>query len=199
MLFRSGRTTSVSIKYSLIIGIMSIGIFFFFGNDLGIRIFNSEEAGNYLIVLAWICPLIYIGTTLGSIINGLGKAHITFINSIAGTIAKILIIIILIPHNGIGGYLTALLIGQLIVTIMDSIYIIRNIHFHFDAVNSLLKPGIIVAMSGFILNKVYQYLYKITQIHQAIFLLSFCLLFCVICLILFIITDTISRLDFKSI
>ncbi|MDD4111551.1 MAG: polysaccharide biosynthesis protein [Herbinix sp.] len=192
-----GRTTAASIKYSLIIGIISTGIFLLFGRNLGISIFNSEEAGYYLIILAWICPLIYMATTLGSIINGLGKAHITFINSIVGTLAKIILIIFLIPQQGIGGYLTSLLIGQLIMTIMDSIYIIRNIHFRFDAVNSLLKPGIIVAMSGFIIKSIYEYLHKITQIHQAVFLLLFCLLFCVVCLILFIITDTISKSDFK--
>ncbi|TAH68150.1 MAG: polysaccharide biosynthesis protein [Anaerolineaceae bacterium] len=192
-----GRTASVSIKYSLIVGIMSTGIFLLFGKNLGISIFNSEEAGSYLIILAWICPLIYMATTLGSIINGLGKAHITFINSIAGTFVKIILIILLIPQKGIGGYLTALLVGQLIITFMDTFYIIRNIYFHFDAVNSLLKPGIIVAMSGFIIKKIYEYLHKITQIHQAVFLLSFCLLLCVVCIILFVITDTISKSDFK--
>lgn len=192
-----GKTTSSSIKYSLIIGIFSTGIFLLFGKNLGTSIFHSEEAGNYLIVLAWLCPLIYMATTLGSIINGLGKAHITFINSIVGTLAKLLIIILLIPHMGIKGYLLALLIGQLIITIMDSIYIIRNVHFHFDAINSLLKPGIIVAMSGFILKKIYEYMNKITQIHQAVFLLIFCLLFCVVSIILFVITDTISKSDFK--
>ena len=192
-----GRTTSVSLKYSLIIGIVSMGIFLLFGKDLGNSIFHSEEAGSYLIILAWICPLIYMATTLGSIINGLGKAHITFINSIVGTIVKISIIVLLIPREGIEGYLAALLIGQLIITIMDSVFIVRNIHFQFDAINSLLKPGIIVSMSGFIMKRIYEYLNKITQIHQAVFLLLFCLIFCVICLILFIITDTMSKSDFK--
>lgn len=192
-----GKTSSISIKYSFIIGIISTGIFLLFGKNLGINIFNSEEAGRYLMVLAWLCPLIYLTTTLGSIINGLGKAHITFINSVAGTITKIIIIIILVPQKGINGYLSALLIGQLIITFMDSFYIIRNIRFKFDAVNSLLKPGIIVAMAGFMVKRIYEYLNKITQIHQAVFLLSFCLLFCVICFILFVITKTVSKSDFK--
>lgn len=192
-----GKTTSVAIKYSIIIGIFSTGVFLLFGRNLGISVFKSVEAGNYLMVLAWICPLIYLATTLGSIINGLGKAHITFVNSITGTLAKILVIIILIPHKGIGGYLSALLIGQLIITAMDSFYIIRKVRFQFDAVNSLLKPGLIVAMSGYLLKNIYDYLSKITQIHQAVFLLLFCMLFCVISVILFIITNTISRSDFK--
>lgn len=192
------KTSSASIKYSLIIGIFSTGVFLLFGRYLGITIFNSNEAGNYLVILSWPCPLIYLPITLGSIINGLGNANITFINSIIGAVAKILIIILVIPYKGISGYFISLLVGQLIITVMDSAYIIKNVRFYFDAVNSLLKPGIIVAMSGFLLERIYDYLRKITQIHQAVFLLSFCLLFCVVCMVLFIITDTISKSDFKQ-
>lgn len=191
-----GKTSSVSIKYSFLIGIISTGIFIIFGNNLGIRVFNSEEAGRYLIVLAWLCPFLYLTTTLGSIINGLGKTHITFINSIAGTLSKIIIMIILVPKKGISGYLIALLIGQLIITFMDSFYIIRNIRFKFDAVNSILKPGIIVAAAGSLMKQIYDYLNKITQIHPTVFLLSYCLLFCVICIILLMITHSVSKSDF---
>lgn len=192
-----GKTSSVSIKYSLLIGIISTGVLLLFGNNLGICIFNNQEAGRYLVILAWICPLIYLTTTLGSIINGLGKTNITFINSILGTFVKIIIIIILVPKTGIKGYLSALLIGQLIITFMDSFYIIRNIRFKFDAVNTLLKPGIIVAMAGFLIKSIYEYFKKITQIHQTVFLLSFCLLFCVVCIIIFAITNSVSKSDFK--
>lgn len=192
-----GKTSSVSIKYSFLIGIISTGIFLIFGKYLGLRVFNSEEAGRYLIILAWLCPLIYLTTTLGSIINGLGKAHITFANSVTGTLAKIIIIVLLVPKKGINGYLIALLIGQLIVTFMDSYYIIRNVRLKFDAVNSLLKPGIIVAAAGFLTKSIYEYMHKTTQIHQTVYLLLFCLLFCVICTILFAITRTISKSDFK--
>ena len=190
-----GKTSSISIKYSLLIGILSTGIFLAFGGSLGNIIFNSQEAGNYLVILAWLCPLIYLTTTLGSIINGLGKTHITFINNVVGTLCKIFLITILIPQKGITGYLLSLLIGQLIITSMDTIYVIRNIPFSFDAMNYLLKPGIIVASSGFLIKSTYDYLHKITQIHQTVFLLSFCLLFCIICLILFLITGTVSRSD----
>ncbi|MBP1756203.1 MAG: hypothetical protein H6Q59_2601, partial [Firmicutes bacterium] len=77
-----GKTTSIAIKYSIIIGILSTGLFVIFGKDLGNTIFHNELAGSYLLILAWLCPLIYLTTTLSSIINGLGKAHVTFANSI---------------------------------------------------------------------------------------------------------------------
>lgn len=192
-----GRTTAISVKYSLLIGILSAGIFILFGNNLGTAIFKNREAGSYLVILAWLCPFFYLTTTLGSIINGLGKAHITFINSIAGTLSKILLLILLIPRLGINGYLAALLIGQLIMTVMDAVYVMKHVRFPFDAVNSLLKPGLIVALSGFLLKRSYDYLQKMTQIHPAVFLLSFCLLFCVISIALFVITRSVSKNDFK--
>ncbi len=192
-----GKTTSIAIKYSLIIGILSSGIFIIFGRDLGNAVFHNSDAGFFLIILAWLCPFIYLTTTLGSIINGLGKAHITFINSISGSLSKILMIILLIPKMGITGYLAALLVGQLIITLLDAASVIKYVAFPFDAVNSLLKPGIIVALSGFLLKKVYVYIEKITQINQAVTILSFCLLFCVITTALLIITNAISRNDFR--
>ena len=192
-----GKTTAVAIKYSLIIGIISTGIFIIFGRDLGNAIFHNDAAGSYLMILAWICPLIYLTTILGSIINGLGKAHITFVNSVAGSLSKILLIVLLIPKLGINGYLTALLVGQLIITALDTLSVMRYIHFPFNAVDSILKPGMTVALAGFILKRVLEYAQKITQINQAIMILSFCLLFCVICIGLFIITRTISRKDFR--
>ena len=192
-----GKTTSISIKYSLIIGIISTGIFIIFGRELGKAVFHNTEAGDYLIILAWICPFIYLTTTLGSIINGLGKAHITFINSVVGSLSRILMIVILIPKLGMQGYLAALLVGQLFVTSLDTFAVIRHVHFPFQAVDSLLKPGLIVAFAGFLLKSVYEYVQKITQINSAVLILSFCLLFCVMSIALSLITNTVSKKDFR--
>lgn len=192
-----GSTTSIAIKYTLIIGIMSTGVFLAFGQQLGNSIFHNETAGEYLRIMAWLCPLIYLATTLGSVINGLGKTHITFINSVIGSLSKIALITVLIPRFGITGYLMALLVGQLIITILDALAIIRNISCPFDAINSILKPSIIVAISAYLSYQLYQIAEKITQINEAVIVLSFCLLFCVISLILLMITKTMSKTDFK--
>lgn len=192
-----GTTTSIAIKYSLIIGIMSTGVFLAFGQQLGNAIFHNETAGEYLRVMAWLCPLIYLTTTLSSVINGLGKTHITFINSVVGSLLKIALITVLIPRFGITGYLITLLISQLIITTLDALAIIRNISFPFDAINSILKPSIIVAIIGYLSYQLYLLSEKITQINAAVLVLSFCLLFCVISLILLIITKTMTKSDFK--
>jgi stage V sporulation protein B len=192
-----GKTTAVSVKYSMIIGIISTGIFIIFGNDLGIAVFHNKLAGSYLTILAWLCPLIYLTTTLGSIINGLGKAHITFINSILGTLSKIALIIFLIPNYGIKGYLISVLFGQLIITGLDSFAVIKNVHFPINTADMLVKPGVIVALAGYLLKVSYDYIKKMTHINEVVFILTFCFLLCVICVGLLIITNAVSKKDFK--
>lgn len=192
-----GKTTSITIKYSLIIGIISSGLFIAFGNELGNAIFHNEASGNYLTILAWLCPFLYLTTTLGSVINGLGKAHITFINSVIGTLSKILLIITFIPSQGITGYLFALLIGQLLITALDTFAVKKNVRFTFDSINSILKPGLIVAITSFFVKAIYNYAKKMTHMNEAILLLVFCFILCVICLTLLMIFKSVSKNDFR--
>lgn len=192
-----GKTTSITIKYSLIIGIISSGVFIAFGRDLGNAVFHNEASGNYLTILAWLCPFLYLTSTLGSVINGLGKAHITFVNSVIGTISKIILIATLIPSQGINGYLFAVLIGQLIITALDACAVIRNVRFSFDSINSILKPGIIVAAASLLVKLAYNSAKKMTHINEVIMLLSFCSILCVICLALLFLSKAVSRHDFR--
>ncbi len=192
-----GKTTAIAIKYSVIIGILSTGLFIIFGNDLGSTIFHNEQAGNYLMILAWLCPFIYLTTTLGSVINGLGKAHVTFANSIVSSLCKIILVALLIPHYGIKGYLIALLIGQFIITGLDTYAVIRNVHFSIRMDDTIVKPGLIIALAGFLLKESYEYIKKMTHINEVLLLLGSCFLLCVICLGLLLITKSVSRKDFR--
>ncbi len=191
------KTSMIAVKYSLIIGILSTGLFIIFGRDLGNTIFHNELSGTYLVILAWLCPLIYLTTTLSSIINGLGKAHITFINSIISSICKIILIAFLIPAFGIKGYLISLLIGQVIVTGLDTFAVMKNVHFSLQLGDSVVKPAIIVTMAGYLLKVSYEYIKKMTHMNEVVFLLTFCLLLCVICICFLYVTKAISRKDFR--
>ena len=74
-----------------------------FGDWIGIILFDSHLAGQYIITLSWICPFLYTNNTLISIINGIGKTHLSFaINSLSLGI-RIASVLYLIPSYGIFG------------------------------------------------------------------------------------------------
>lgn len=152
------KTTGIALKYTLLIGILSTGLFIGFGQELGLVIFKNQLAGSLLVNLAWLCPLIYLTTTLGSIINGLGLAHLTFINSIVGLLIRIALLAYLVPKKGMIGYLICLLVSQLAITLFDGIIIMKYIRPQFDAIDFILKPGMIIALLSYIFSRLYNYI-----------------------------------------
>ena len=120
------QTTKITIKYSLLLGCIATAIFLNFGKSVGILFFHSENAGKLLTLLALSCPFIYVSTTLASIINGLSKTHITFRNTVCGLLVRILFLVTITSRYGVYGYLFGLLLSQIIISILDSVYLIRH-------------------------------------------------------------------------
>lgn len=191
------RTTELSIKYSLIIGILSSAIFIIFGGSLGTLIYHNELAGNFIMTLAWLCPFLYLTTTMSSILNGLGKAHITFINSIVGLTIRIICVVFAVPRFGISGYLIGLLISHLIISVMDILAVKRNIHIEFDCVNWILKPGIILALLGFITYRIYAFFMANSTIHPLILLVLFAFAFILVYICSLFISKSVKKTEFR--
>lgn len=77
-------------------------------------------------ILAWICPFLYLNTTLNSVLNGLGLTHITFFNGIASLFLRIGFIYFFVPKAGIYGYLLGLLASQLFMTCSGILFLYRS-------------------------------------------------------------------------
>lgn len=107
-----------SIQYGFLLGIIFTSIFFIFGRFLGKLLYQNELAGNFIMILGFLCPMMYIASTLNSILNGLGKTGLTFAYSMVSLIVRLLFVFFLIPAFGINGYLWGLLISQLVQTLL---------------------------------------------------------------------------------
>ena len=85
------RLSVRTVQSCLLLGILCTIFFLVFGNLCGILLFDSNEAGTYIQILSWLCPFLYLGTTLASILNGLGKTFLVFLSNMACTFYKIFI------------------------------------------------------------------------------------------------------------
>ncbi len=106
-----------------LLGTICLLFFLLLGRWICSTMFGSDLAGNFLIVLAWLCPFLYLNSTLISILNGLGKANFTFIFNIISLVIRILGIWLGIPAIGINGYLYGLLLSQIFTTICCTVYL----------------------------------------------------------------------------
>lgn len=102
-------------------------IFVLFGRLLGNLLFHSTLAGDFLLVLAWICPFLYTNSTLMSILNGLGKPTLSFLINTCGLSLRILSIYYGIPVMGMMGYLFGLLASQLLITFLGILALVMHL------------------------------------------------------------------------
>ena len=127
----SGQTASLkkTIKktsfFCIFLGCICTIFFLIFGKFLGKFVFSSPLAGSFITILAWICPFLYLNTTLNSILNGLGKTNITFFTGILSLFLRIGFIFFVVPKTGIHGYLFGLLASQLFITFSGSYFLSR--------------------------------------------------------------------------
>jgi stage V sporulation protein B len=70
----------------------------------------------------------YTNTSLGAIINGLGKTGFTFFINIVSTLIRLFFVFYMISRFGILGYLWGVLISQLFAFMVSILYI--NGRFH---------------------------------------------------------------------
>lgn len=98
-----------------ILGLACCLFFLIFGRLLGNVLFNSSDAGRFILTLAWICPFLYTNSALISAINGYGKTTSTFLINACGLLVRIGSVFLIIPFFGIQGYLWGLLASQLCV------------------------------------------------------------------------------------
>lgn len=139
-------TALLTIKYSLLLGFLALGIFYCFGQALGDAVFSESRAGYYLTLLSLLCPFFYVGTTLGSILNGLGSATATLRNSMLGCLLKIAVFVLLIPRCGLYGYFVAMLANLLATTLLDFLSLRKEGLLLFDVYNMLWKPMLVLGL-----------------------------------------------------
>lgn len=115
------KVIRLSLLFSSGLGFICTAFFILTGNMLGTIVFHEAKAGTYLCILAWLCPFMYLSSTLGSILNGLGKVYCTFAISTLSLCLKIACLMLLVPRFGMPAYFLTLLISQGFTTIAEAI------------------------------------------------------------------------------
>lgn len=129
-----------SMHFCLIIGIFSFVIFYIFGNEIGLLFFQNKEAGIYLYQLSFLCPLIYLATTLASVLNGLGYASINLLFTVIATVIRISFIVLTIPDMGMTGYILGLFTSYLFLTFACLYKVQKHITFQLHFMDSIFLP-----------------------------------------------------------
>lgn len=172
--------TNKILELCFIFGIFCSAIFFNYGKQIGILLFDNPEAGNYISLLGFVCPFIYISSTLSSVINGLGHTTITFIINIITSLIQIFLIVTVIPKYGVYGFIDAFIIGNMINSLILFFYMRSKITVSYSSIYTLVYG---VVLSFILTNMISLVLLfidgELTRVvlHFVIFTILYCMMF----------------------
>lgn len=104
-----------NICFCFLMGCAFTVIFLLSGRFLGMFFYASEQAGDYIRILAWTCPFLYANGAMTSTLNGLGQVSITLRNNVISMLLRLAFILLGVPHFGMNAYLVGLLTSQLLL------------------------------------------------------------------------------------
>lgn len=107
-----------TVKYCGAMGILCMLGFVLLGQWAGNFLFDSALAGHFIITLGFICPFLYLDTTLSSILQGLGMAGHIFVMNVFSLLIRLGFVFWAVPVYGITGYLWGILASQLAQTVL---------------------------------------------------------------------------------
>lgn len=105
-------------RFCLLIGICCTLTFSLCGNFIGSALFHSDLAGQLIRMFCFLCPFLYLNTTLLSILNGLGKTGCTFLFQILSLAVRLFFVFFILPLSGITGLFQGMLCGQVLLTFL---------------------------------------------------------------------------------
>ena len=144
---RISNTISMAMRYSLYMGILCIGVFSLYGDSLGMEVFHDPNAGAYISTLAWLCPFMYLATTMGSILNGMGRTSTTFAQNMASMVLRLVFVLLGIPRFGIRAYLWGMLASEILLSLMNLFSLSRLASILWDPLEMIGKPALILVLS----------------------------------------------------
>lgn len=138
-------TIRKSIQFASLIGIGASALFLTLGPEIGLACYNLKEVGDLLRLLAIICPFLYLQSILTGMLNGLGLQKLTFKGNVFASLICILAILLLVPKQGVTGFVIAMLLQACSVTIYHLFHVLKNTHLSIDITNWIIKPSLAAA------------------------------------------------------
>jgi len=141
--------TSKAMLFASITGMGAASLFFFFGHELGIAIYN-QPIGFMLQLLGIMCPFIYMQIILSGVLNGLGCQMFIFRNSIISSAISIAFIYLLVPVYGLNAYIFGGLVSLVVVIALGMYKVRQFIPLETPFLDWLVKPLVAAAVAGFV-------------------------------------------------
>ncbi len=137
-------------KFTLLISFFGTGIFIIFSRELGLAIYNSEEVGFIMRILAPLIPFMYLDRIVDGSLNALNQQVYTLKYNILDMILRIIIILTIIPKIGIDGFILVLFVSTVFNASLSINRLLKVTNLEFELIDWVFKPILCIIISSYL-------------------------------------------------
>ena len=137
-----------ALKLTLLISVLLGGLFTYFAYDLGELLYQSTEVGFLLRVLAPLMPIMYLESIVDGMLKGLNQQVSSLWYSILDSGSRILLILILVPGYGMGGFLLIMIFSNLLTSFLNLQRLLNVTGIRMRWGQWIVKPTLAVSLAG---------------------------------------------------
>ncbi len=135
---RVRRVTSTVLNTTLAYAIPCAVFMYMFSSELGYVIYSSHSAGSYIAMLAPVLPIMYLDHVTDAILKGIGEQVYSMWVNITDSALSVILIVVLIPKMGIGGYALVIIIMEGYNFLLSFLRLRKKIDFKFSVTGTAL-------------------------------------------------------------
>lgn len=136
----ANRQISLSIKLTLTMGLIFTTFFACSSYEIAELIYPGQSVAGILYLLSFTGVFLYLQQTMLGILNGLSRETTILLNTLAGSVVRLVMIWFLMPIWGIDAYLYSVIAGSMIVVVLNFREIIKITGISIDVGEWVLKP-----------------------------------------------------------
>lgn len=137
---RVKNIASHAFRSSLLFSFGVSGFFLCFSNELGMLLYQSTEAGEYMRILAPLIPVMFLDSVTDAMLKGLGEQVYSMNVNILDAFLSILFVIILLPKYGITGYIITIYVTELVNATLSVSRLLRVTELRTHTIKWLFCP-----------------------------------------------------------
>lgn len=154
---RIDRIIGRVLKTVLIYSIGVAGIMICLSNEFGNVFLSEQSAVKYILLVSPLIPVMYLDTSVDSILKGLGYQFYCMVINIVDALLSVILVWILLPKYGIMGYIVTVYFTELVNATLSITKLLCVSKAKFKIFDWLIKPLIAIIVStscfSFILDK----------------------------------------------
>lgn len=126
--------------------------FLTFSDALGKFLYNREDVGFYIKILALTVPFSYLDHVVDGMLKGLNQQLHYFTYNIIDSTLRVILAMILIPRLGIKAIIIIMFVSSILNSTLSTWRLLKVANIEIDVMNWIVKPTFVSASIAFIIN-----------------------------------------------